>query len=225
MIAPTISDPHWMPWASVNLRRNPFGELTEEERADVAVVDVDPIVRFLDDHKFLDSRKRAVQLIGDCGRGKTTRMLVLKNRFSNGTYVYLPEDTPCPAIAMGDPLLIDEAQRLPRRVRRQIWQAGLPMVLSTHRDLNRSLVRFGYRVLTIQIGDGNNADLVHRALNRRIEASRLHDGPVPVLPIHVADQLVARFGTNLRAIEHFLYEQLQRQVDEYGQVRSVDCVG
>lgn len=102
---------HWLPWASCNLRRNPFGELTREERAEVAEVDVDRIAgRVAKPHT-------AVQLIGDCGRGKTTRMLALMNRFPDASYVYLPENGPCPAIADGNPLLIDEAQRLPRTAR------------------------------------------------------------------------------------------------------------
>lgn len=219
MTTDATSASHWLPWASVNLRRNPFGELSREERAELAVVEVDPIVEFISESHC------AVQLIGDCGRGKTTRMLALHHRLPDSSYVYLPEDAPCPSIAMGQPLLIDEAQRLPRRVRREVWGTKLPMVLSTHWDLSRSLKRYGYRVMTIRIGIGNTAALVHQLLNRRIESSRLHAGPVPCLSMTSAGQLVSRFGTDVRAIEHYLYEQLQNQVDQYGQVRSIDCVG
>jgi hypothetical protein len=210
---------HWLPWASVNLRRNPFGELTSDERAEIAIVDLDPIIA------HVAEPMSAVQFIGACGRGKTTRMLALRHRLPDASYVYLPEDQPCPAIAMGDPLLIDEAQRLPRSVRRRVWASGLPLVISTHRDLRRSLRRYGYRVWTIRIGIENTSSLVHQVLNRRIEASRLHSGPVPLVSLNVAECLVSRFGTNVRAIEHYLYEQLQNQVDEHGQVRSIDCVG
>ena len=101
---------HWLPWAGRNLCRNPFGELSRAERAEVAVVDLDSIAA------RLAKMRSAVQLIGDCGRGKTTRMLALAQRFPESSYVYLPEDGPCPAIAEGNPLLIDEAQRLPRAV-------------------------------------------------------------------------------------------------------------
>ena len=210
---------HWLPWASSNLRRNPFGELSAAERAELAVVDVDPII------EHVSQPRHAIQLIGDCGRGKTTRMLALQDRLPRSSYVYLAEDELCPAIPMGDPVLIDEAQRLPRAVRRSVWRSGLPLILATHRDLRHGLQKFGYRVCTVEIGVGNTPDLIYQLLNRRIEASRLHPGPVPLLSLKTAESLASRFGTDIRAIEHHLYEQLQRQVKEHGQVRSLDSIG
>lgn len=207
---------HWLPWASCNLRRNPFGELTREERAEVAVVDVDRIAgRVTKPHS-------AVQLIGDCGRGKTTRMLALMNRFPDASYVYLPEDRPCPAIAEGHPLLIDEAQRLPKTACRSIFATGLPLVLATHRDLGRMLRSFRYDVYTERIGEGNTAELLQRLLNRRIEASRLQDGPLPVVSMDTANQLVKRFGSDIRGIEDYLYERVQTQVVRHGEMRFID---
>ncbi len=206
----------WLPWAWCNLRRNPFGELTREERVELAVVDVDSIAA-----RVADSRS-AVQLIGDCGRGKTTRMLVLKHSLADSAYVYLAEDQPCPAIPAGRPLLIDEAQRLPAAVRRRVFGSGLPLVLATHRDLNRPLVRAGYRVHSEEIGGQNDAALLCRVLNRRIEASRLGSGGVPALSIDQAHALVVRFGSNIRAIEGFLYERVQTQKFSHGEMRFVD---
>jgi hypothetical protein len=207
---------HWLPWARCNLRRNPFGELTPDERAEVAVVDVDRMVRHV-------ARPRsAVQLIGDCGRGKTTRMLALWKQNHTASYVYLPEDGPCPAIPDGNPLLIDEAQRLPKAALRQISGTGVPLVLATHHDLSRQLRRFAYTVHTERIGDGNTPELIQRLLNRRIEASRLQQGPLPVLSLAEARRLVARFGSNIRAIESFLYELVQSQVIEHGEMRFID---
>ena len=207
---------HWLPWAVCNLRRNPFGELTQEERAEVAVVDVDPIA------ERLTKPHSAVQLIGDCGRGKTTRLLALMNRFPDASYVHLPEDGPCPAIAEGNPLLIDEAQRLPRIACRSVFATGLPLVLATHRDLARMLRSFRYHVHTERIGDANTAELVQRVLNRRIEASRLQDGPVPVVSMNAASRLVKRFGDDIRGIEHYLYERVQTQVVRHDEMRFID---
>lgn len=213
---PSIRVGHWLPWASCNLLRNPFGELTREERAELAVVDVDLIAgRVTKPHS-------AVQLIGDCGRGKTTHMLALLNRFPDASYVYLPEDGPCPAIAEGNPLLIDEAQRLTRTACRLIFATGLPLVLATHHDLGRMLRSFRYHVHTERIGEGNTAELVQRLLNRRIAASRLQEGPVPVVSIEVASRLVKRFGSDIRGIEDYLYERVQTQVALHGEIRFID---
>lgn len=206
----------WLPWAWCNLRRNPFGELTRAERVEVAVVDVAAI------REKLSEPKTAVQFIGDCGRGKTTRMLVLAASFADAHYVYLPEDEPCPAIAEGSPLLVDEAQRLPKRVRRSIFATGLPLVLATHRDLTRSLRRFGYQVHTECIGQGNNARLLAEVLNRRIEASRLAAGPVPELSVQDAETLVQRFECDFRGIEGYLYERVQAQKFHHGEMRFID---
>ena len=207
---------HWLPWARFNLRRNPFGELTRQERAQIAVVDVDGIL------PLVGQNHSVVQFIGDCGRGKTTRMLSLQARLPDSSYVYLPEDQPCPAIPHGVPLLIDEAQRLSRSVRRRIFSTGVPLILATHRDLNRSLQRHGYVVSTQRIGEGNVPELVHQLLNRRMEASRLGDGPIPRVTAHDSRVLVQRFGTNIRSIEDYLYDRFQFQVTRDGEVRFVD---
>ncbi len=210
----------WLPWSWCNLRRNPFGELLREERVKVAVVDVAAIAA------HVGQPRTAVQLIGDCGRGKTTRMLVLAEAFDDSAYVYLPEDEPCPAIPSGTPLLIDEAQRLPAVVRRRVFASGLPLVLATHRNLRRALVRAGYRVQTHHIGQTNDASLVRQILNKRIEASRLTAaGQLPELSIEDATALVDRFGSDIRAIESYLYEVIQTQVFSHGEMRFIDPVG
>ena len=63
--------------------------------------------------------------------------------------------------------------------------------------------------------------MVYQALNLRIEASRLHEGPIPGISLETVRQLVTRFGSNLRAIEGHLYEQAQTQVTQHGEVRLV----
>jgi hypothetical protein len=149
-------------------------------------------------------------------------MLALMRSLSDASYAYLPEGGPCPAIAMGDPILIDEAQRLPRSVRSSIFSTGLPLVLATHRNLERPLRRHGYTVVTEQIGDGNTPELVQELLNRRIEASRLQAGPVPAVSLEVAQRMVTRFKSDVRAIESHLYEQVQSQLVHDGEMRFID---
>ena len=206
---------HWLPWAKFNLRRNPFGELSQAERIELAVVDVSELTEHLAPYV-------AVQLVGGRGRGKTTRMLKIASQFPESWYVYLPETGRCPAIQEGRPLLIDEAQRLSRAACRAVFSTGLPLVLATHRGLQRRLRRYGYRVYSKRIGDGNTPELVFQALNRRIEASRLHAGPVPGLSRCVAKRLVMQFGSDLRAMESHLYERTQIQVLQHGEVQFVD---
>ena len=207
-------------WAKSNLYRNPFGELTPEQRVELAIVDVQPMVDLVSASDAADPV--AIQFIGKCGRGKTTRMLKLAKRFDDSSYTYIPEDQPCPPIPAGWPVLIDEAQRMPRRVRREVFASGLPLILATHRDLARRLRRFGYSVHTERIGTSNTPELLCQILNRRIEASRLASGSIPVISLDFSRHLFQQFGTDIRGIENHLYEIVQAQVNHHGQVRFDD---
>ncbi|KAA5542752.1 hypothetical protein FYK55_14625 [Roseiconus nitratireducens] len=214
-------------WPRSNLFRNPFGELTRAERAELAVVDLEPILAAITQRpscgpaQFLP--RTAVQWVGDCGRGKTTRMLAIQRAFPTACYVYLPEDQPCPSIPQGEPLLIDEAQRLPRRVRKDLLATGVTLVLATHRDLTRPLRRAGYQVFTQRIGLTLGPSELAEMLNRRILASRRDPQlPVPRISLRDAAELIRRFGTDVRAIEGYLYDTVQSQVNDHGEMRFID---
>ena len=109
-------------------------------------------------------------------------------------------------------MLIDEAQRLPWRVRRAVFSTNVPLILATHRDLRTVLERYGYKVKTTTIGQHNTPEHIQAILNRRIEASRLEAGPVPQISIEFANALHQSFGNNVRAIEQKLYKEFQKLV-------------
>lgn len=203
-ISPSIN---WLPWARFNLHRNPFGELTQDERAELAVVEVGYLLEMLGDHR------QAIQFIGECGRGKTTRMLKLRSSLPKSSYTYIPEHPPCPAIAIGNPILVDEAQRLSRSARRCVFRSNRPLVLATHKDLSKPLIKHGYSVHTEHIGEGNSPELVCQLLNRRIEASRLRSGAIPVISMEDAQSLVAKYGSDIRGIEGKLYLWFQNLLE------------
>ncbi|TWT94635.1 hypothetical protein [Stieleria varia] len=207
-------------WASHNLSRNPFGELTRQERIELAVVDVQAVAQ------FISQPRRAYQFIGECGRGKTTRMLAITRHIPDATYAYLPEDEPCPPIAAGSVVMIDEAQRMPRRIRQAVFASGLPLVLATHRNLSGPLRRAGYTVQTERIGLQLSDSLLQQILNQRIHASR-RDTEASVPEISLADcrALIRRFGTDVRAMESYLYDIVQQQVNSHGKMRFIDHLG
>lgn len=209
MLKPDDKSPsiNWLPWARFNLQRNPFGELTQDERAELAVVEVDYLIEILGDPR------QAVQFIGECGRGKTTRMLKLRSSLPKSSYTYIPENEPCPPIIAGTPVLVDEAQRLSRSARLSVLRSQCCLVFATHKDLSKSLRKYGYRVHTEHIGKSNSPELVCELLNRRIEASRLRSGSIPVVSIQDAESLVAEFGSDIRSIENRLYLQFQKNLE------------
>jgi len=199
------------------LWRNPFGELTREERVALAIVDVAAVAN------KVRTAGTAFQWIGAAGRGKTTRMLALhrylRDRYRcRSVYVYLPEDEPCPPIPDGDVILIDEAERLPRAVWRRIGKTRRPLVLATHRDLSWRLRWYGYRAAARRIGPANTPELIAAILNRRIAASRIGSLPVRWVTPAEASNLHRKFGGDVRAIEAAMYDDFQRRIYDDGQV-------
>ncbi len=205
----------WMsfesPFASWNLRRNPFGELSREERGELAVVE-----RIEDWLKVLEGSMSALQFVGDCGFGKTTHLLALLRHLPAASYVYYPEAGTPPPLPRARPVLIDEAQRMGRRQEIQLIRHAGPVVLGTHVDFTSRLQRAGFEVTTVNVESPKTSETLTRILNRRIEASRLSDDQsLPLIAPALAAKLLQRFGSNVRNIEHFLYDCFQRSVAEH----------
>lgn len=194
--------PPALPFGHLNLRRNPFGELQFAERAALAVVEVD---------RFVDRLKRpgyAVQFMGEKGRGKTTHLLAVMRHFPRAVYVHVGENQR-PPIPHGQPLLIDEIQRLPRRRRRRIFRRGVSLAVGTHRDVSPELIRAGFEVDSVEPAAMLNPRRLHEMLGRRIESSRRGPGPLPQVRLRTAQDMLDRFGDDLRAIESHLYDLFQ----------------
>ena len=191
-----------LPFVHLNLRFNPFGELPLKYRAELAVIDLPPLLNHLE-------RPRAVlQLIGDKGRGKTTHLLRLKACFPGAGYVHFPEDER-PPVPDGNPLILDEAQRIPWWQRRQLFQRPVPLILGTHRDFTRQLRRMGRDVKTIMAGEKTDRKRLDEIFRQRIEFARRDSGPIPSVPLATIDKLVDRYGDDIRAIEGHLYDLFQ----------------
>lgn len=192
-----------LPFAHLNLRRNPFGELSIEEWTAIADVDLQPLLPLLND------RRAAIQFIGDKGCGKTTHLLAIRTHCQAAAYVHLPEGERS-AVPIGSPLLIDEAQRLTLWQRRQLFRSGIPLVLGTHRDFETALRRAGRDVNTVRVADGTNPERLQRLLNARIAAARRQPGNIPTVSLRTAEHLLDEFGPNVRCIVHEMYGRVQR---------------
>lgn len=209
--------PAWLPFAWLNLGRNPFGELTPSDRKAAAVVEVQQWAAWLQ-----QPGPRVLQFVGASGRGKTTHLLALSD-LPGACYLACPPSGPNPPLPRAPLLLIDEAERLGRRERRRLLDASPKLVLGVHRDIALSVARCDAVVCTVAVAGQANPRCVQRAMNRRLELARIGDGPVPRLSRTDGAALVARFGDNIRAMEHYLYENLQRYAGAgHGQVRLVD---
>jgi hypothetical protein len=201
--AAQAGNPAGLPFGHLNLRRNPFGELELSQRARLAVAEVDRFVRRLKRPGF------AVQFTGEKGRGKTTHLLAIMRHFPEAAYVHVGENERPPRIPLGQPLLIDEAQRLPRWRRQCVFRRPGSLVLGTHQDLKSELTGAGFEVETVEVGDRLNARRLRQMLNRRIDWARRGPGAVPQVTVETAQAMIGRFGDDVRAIEWHLYEQFQ----------------
>lgn len=164
-----------------------------------------------------ESQRPVVQFVGEKGFGKTTHLLAIAARFPESAYLHLPEGEYRPIPATGEPLLIDEAQRLTLWQRMWLFRSCRTLILGTHRDFTRPLKRAGRSVLTLAADRHTDADRVSAILNARILAVRRSEGPTPRITQATANRLFLEFGSDLRSMQHSLYEVFQ-------QLRSIQDV-
>lgn len=176
-------------FVDANLTRNPFGEPTREEREAMALLRV-PV----------PAPGEKVQLIGIAGAGKTTALQALRKAMPDSVLVYCPADEKVTLPQGSGPLLVDEAQRQPRRALRSLFSSARTVVVSTHEDLS-SLAR---DLRTIRF-DRPELALLDAIITQRLEWARRAPGDVPRPPPALLEQLLAEHGVSLRAIEHALY--------------------
>ena len=197
--------PHVSPWARWNLRLNPFGEPPAAELPDLIVAEIEG-------HAEWARRPRhAVHVVGDKGRGKSARLAAIHQRLPEFPLVYLAEDEPLPALPRAGGLLLDEAQRLPRRRRRQLFAQLEHLVLTSHEDHRGELLAAGWKVRAVRVR-GLGADRLVALLQRRLNWAWNGTPPVPQVPSSVVDGLLSRHGDDIRAMLDELYERLQRAV-------------
>jgi flagellar biosynthesis GTPase FlhF len=72
-----------LPFFHLNLRRNPFGELTVAERTRLAMVECAVALQ------HLKSPRSVIQVVGERGFGKTTHLLALAAQYEKSTYVHI----------------------------------------------------------------------------------------------------------------------------------------
>lgn len=192
--------------AALNLRFNPFGELPLDQRGAAALprCDMAAIMKSL-----RDPARVAIQFVGPCGSGKSTHLHMLSDAEPRFRYTWMPRWR-ISRMAGADYLMVDEAQRLAWPQRRRLFRQASRVVLGTHRDLGRRLQRSGFQVTTITLKGPPSTTQLAAILNRKIEWARRGPGPVPQVSIQQSQQLLNKFGNNLRAMHGWMYEEFQR---------------
>ena len=196
-------------YAHLNLRMNPFGELEPRDRARVAVADVGPLLA------HLERPRAAVELVGRCGRGKSTHLHALRRALPHAHYARLWADRPDPA-ALGGTVLLDELDAVGGWRRTRLLRAAERVAVAVHRSHALELRLHGFDVRTVQVASADPERLA-RILRRRIEFARIGAGPVPELPAATVRALIERFGDDVRAVEDALFDAVHA-MEEVGDV-------
>ena len=186
----------------LNLKRNPFGEPGDSERASLAVLDV---FRY---ETLLRQGGWVIQFIGECGRGKSTHLRALHSRFPGAPFRYIGEGER-PRLEPRPLWFIDETQRLSRWRRHALFRGCESMAIGTHEDHSLAIRRAGKRVEVVEVG-GVTHETLREILERRVEWARRGPGPVPWFAPEDIENLIERFGDDIRSIEGYLYEVVQR---------------
>ena len=192
-----------LPFARLNLRWNPFGEVPARHRGRLAVVgfELEQVAAQLSEPGF------ALQLLGECGRGKSTHLHALHARFPNMPVTYVDVGAR-PRIPRAPLVFIDESQHLTARARRRLFRRRASFVLATHVCHADELAAAGHRVETFRVG-GVDEDRVREMVARRLEWARLGPGPLPAIPDALLRELAAEHGDDLRGLGDALYDWIQ----------------
>ena len=204
MITPTL------PFANLNLRFNPFRELTHREKSNLAFVKIESFVKKLDSSCF------ALQFLGKKGRGKTTHLLALQKHFPDAPYIYYPENSPKPKVKRASLLFLDETQRFKPKERMRIWQRKTTFVVGTHQDHSEEFAKAGLKYESVLLEGLSEAKLA-KIIELRLEYARRTRGNIPYLDANAIKKLIERFDDNIRSIEDYLYEVFQ-------DLETINCV-
>lgn len=191
-----------LPYAHLNLTRNPFGELSAQERGRLAIADIE---RFIDPLKTVGF---VLQIMGEQGRGKSTHLHALRQHFPTAPYLYYPEDGPKPKVPKAKLLFLDETQRFTKKERLRILKQKASFVIATHQDHREEFKQLKLEHVSITLNSLSVTTLAS-ILEKRLEASRRAAGPLPYFEQDALEQLIKRFDDDLRSIFEYLYDIFQ----------------
>lgn len=219
----------FFPFYRFNLERNPFGTLNDEERVAVTVLPapVEQALARADTH---------LQVLGRKGRGKSTTLhyLVWQARLCRRPVAYerLPRwqwryHTPTDGLAV---FALDEGQRLApweeARLLLEQRRHGWRLLLGSHRDHRLAFALAGLDVVTVRVGRQMTHERLAQILSRRLAVfARDADGPGVSFSVEAVDYLYNRFGSDLRTMNHALYDYFQDVLQTPGTITREELSG
>ena len=204
----------FFPLLKLGLAKNPFGALTHDEWVAVAVPP--PVIL-----EALESGFDHLQVIGERGRGKSTILRWLCHHFQmqgqSVTYERLPRwhFNYHTDISNLDCFALDEAQRLffHNQIRLFRELQGKRLIIGTHHSWERAFRRYGWQLTTVHIGDQTTREHIEHILDKRLIEFATEKGTQVYFDDTAIDYLWDSWRDNLRGMEYFLYDALQKRRD------------
>jgi len=207
MSAPGQSDRHEtrsssLAYVRLNLRHNPFGEATLEQRRHLALLpDTIPL-------DVISQKGYLLQVCGEVGCGKSSYLLALSRLVDGAVYIRCG-----PGLNMSysprQQLLVDEYDLVSERKRVRLLKKFTVKAVATHRDFSAEIKRQGYEVMTVNPAESMTPDLLERIVQQRLEWARRGPGPLPAIDRDTLAELSVRSNNNVRTVENLLYDRVQ----------------
>jgi hypothetical protein len=199
----------------LNLRRNPFGEPSGHQRAQLAVVDVEDSV------VLLEQEGHFLELVGRRGRGKSTHLYALQAELDRAALLRAPRPSErMGAMNLPDArvLLVDDAQFLTPAERKKLFESAESVAVATHETLSTNAEHAGF-THHVQVIEGLDTGRLRTIFDKRIAWARRGSGEVPGITDDALEALIDRHGDDLRSIEDVLYSIFQ----SLEHIRAVDA--
>lgn len=205
-----------LPYAHLNLWRNPFGTPPAEDIAQLLVLpNLSPLIASISEALKTPDKKIIIQFMGKCGRGKSSHMRALHAHFSDAPYLYFPEpglnhpDIPTPRLPKSAKLLfLDESQRIPWFTRQRLFaQKNTSLILATHKDHRKEFSLKHKSVTHIDVGELSPQTL-RQIIEKRIQWAALKTPNLTITDELVHD-LITLYQDDLRGMLGTLYELVQ----------------
>ncbi|RDH84023.1 MAG: hypothetical protein DIZ80_07770 [endosymbiont of Galathealinum brachiosum] len=191
-----------LPFDHLNLRFNPFGELTSDQRKQVAFVDIESLT------KSLNKEATAIQFLADHGRGKTTHLLSLHDYYSKTEYIKIYQGDK-PDFTEQFIRFVDSVENLTKKSRLELYKKTSSIAFTSHADLSKELHKAGFSVTTIKVCMENELTL-RDIFTQRIKFAQRNDGAIPVVDQFAIKKLKTLYGDDIRSMEGHLYELFQQ---------------
>lgn len=202
----------------MGLRWNPFGSVPNDELASLAVSEV-PLEALVERLSRPPSDGRyACQFMGPCGHGKSTHLALLHARFRDMPITMLRPEEKNPPIPKARIVFLDESQQLSRWQRWRLFRREAHFVLGTHESHVGELRSRDIDVFHHEVGclapDAFHARAME-FIQRRLKWSSIRaSSATPQVPAPLLNDMLARHGQHLRAIQDDLYDYYQHLADE-----------